>query len=125
MRDALAGLVGATATIQIASFAHWQLDKDGVETLKNTLINMTYADLKLPVIQSTNIPGLANFQVVPVKSYASGDITFYGAAENADAATQFAFLPASQIGVENPEYFTIDTTRYRLESVHQDNVFTW
>ena len=123
MRDALAGLVGATATIQIASFAHWQLDKDGVETLKNTLINMTYADLKLPVIQSTNIPGLANFQVVPVKSYASGDITFYGAAEDADAATQFAFLPASQIGVENPEYFTIDTTRYRLESVHQDNVF--
>ena len=123
MRGALAGLVGATTTIQIASFAHWQLDKDGVENLKKTLINMTYADLKLPVIQSTNIPGLANFQVVPVKNYANGDITFFGATENADAATQFVFLPASQIGLENPEYFTIDTARYRLESVHQDAVF--
>ena len=111
------------ADIYCSDYSHWTFDAAAVEGALNAIKKITYADLKLPVIQSTNIPGLANFQVVPVKAYSAGDITFYTAGENADAATQFVFLPASQIGVENPEYFTIDTARYRLESVHQDKVF--
>ena len=106
-----------------SDYTSWTFDAQAVVDALNAVKNMTYADLKLPVIQSTNIPGLANFQVVPVKSYSNGDITFYDASENADEATKFVFLPASQIGAKKPEYFTIDTLRYRLESVHQDAQF--
>lgn len=134
LRIAKAPLVGSLENVvetfenaEISSdYTSWSFNADGPKDALAVEKTITYADLKTPVIQSTNIPGLANFKVVPVKSYANGVIHFYDEKDkNADKATQFAFLPANQIGVDNPEYFSISTKRYELASTHKDEVFAY
>ena len=88
------------------------------------LVNIKYSELNLPVIQSTNVPGLANFQVVPV-TYDTNTGAWNKVENPTGDEIMFSFLPASQIGLENPEYFTIDTARYDIAGVHQDDVYAY
>ena len=110
------------ADTSCSDYTSWSFES--TEDALKKLVNIKYSELNLPVIQSTNVPGLANFQVVPV-TYDTNTGAWNKVENPTGDEIMFSFLPASQIGLENPEYFTIDTARYDIAGVHQDDVYAY
>ena len=122
-----AGIQTAVKAIEDADtgcsdYTSWSFES--TEDALKKLVNIKYSELKSPVIQSTNIPGLANFKVVPV-TYNATTGAWAEVTNPTGSETSFSFLPASQIGLANPEYFTIDTARYDIAGIHQDAVYAY
>uniref|UniRef100_UPI000FEF25AA hypothetical protein n=1 Tax=Parabacteroides sp. AM08-6 TaxID=2292053 RepID=UPI000FEF25AA len=122
MATSLGDLAGLTG-IHIADFGQWTLD-DGVEAALTAMYNIPYSELKASRIRSTNIQGLVNFQIVPVE-YNAGTDKLEVVKDPKGTETTFAFLPVSQIGLDNPKYYTIDTARYNIAGKHNDAVYAY